>query len=651
MWLACLIRTGNLPGYGQVPYCRTRGLMEQRFTFKDFFLFAILAVLAVLILLSMYQVDRQWEKMSEMQRTMAEQAKEMRSLRGLAQSIERRISSGAVATNTEGARGSAEESIPPAFQRAYAATKLPGYAPGDWLVQAFGTGLKTITPLVSTDAYAADIQNYVLESLLTRNPESLKWEGMLAKSWQVSPDGLTFTFQLRKGVKFSDGTDMTAEDVVFTFDFIMNPAIAAPRERAYYDKIKSVTAVDKYEVRFEFKEPYYDSLALAGSMTILPKHFYGRYLAHPEKFNQSKGLLLGTGPYRLKDAEGWTPDQGLVELERNPFYWGPVLPSFKRLLWKVIENDSARLTTYRNGDIDIYGARPREYKQLLADPDIESRSQHFEYMSPTAGYSYIAWNETRNGKPTRFADPRVRRAMTYLTDRQRIIDTIFLGYAEPAVSPFNPSSPQHDLSLKPRPFDLQKARELLREAGYEDRNGDGVLEDKDGKPFKFDLVYFQDSEDTKRMVLFLKDLYARAGIVLRPKPTEWSVMLDLINRREFDAITLGWTSGIETDIYQIFHSSQAAKGGDDFIDYKNPKLDALIEKARSTVDEAKRMPIWQACERVLYEDQPYTFLMRRKSLVFVDRRMHNIQITRMGLNLGIVPVEWYVPAKEQKYTD
>ena len=254
MWLACLIRTGNLPGYGQVPYCRTRGLMEQRFTFKDFFLFAILAVLAVLILLSMYQVDRQWEKMSEMQRTMAEQAKEMRSLRGLAQSIERRISSGAVATNTEGARGSAEESIPPAFQRAYAATKLPGYAPGDWLVQAFGTGLKTITPLVSTDAYAADIQNYVLESLLTRNPESLKWEGMLAKSWQVSPDGLTFTFQLRKGVKFSDGTDMTAEDVVFTFDFIMNPAIAAPRERAYYDKIKSVTAVDKYEVRFEFKE-------------------------------------------------------------------------------------------------------------------------------------------------------------------------------------------------------------------------------------------------------------------------------------------------------------------------------------------------------------------------------------------------------------
>jgi peptide/nickel transport system substrate-binding protein len=145
-------------------------------------------------------------------------------------------------------------------------------------------------------------------------------------------------------------------------------------------------------------------------------------------------------------------------------------------------------------------------------------------------------------------------------------------------------------------------------------------------------------------------LYARAGVLLEPKPTEWAVMLDLLRKRNFDAITLGWTSGIEIDVYQMFHSSQIDGGGDNVIGYRNPELDRLIDTARATVDEAQRMPIWQAAERILHEDQPYTFLMRRKSLLFVDQRIQNIEITRLGLNLGSVPLETYVPAPLQRYT-
>ena len=189
----------------------------------------------------------------------------------------------------------------------------------------------------------------------------------------------------------------------------------------------------------------------------------------------------------------------------------------------------------------------------------------------------------------------------------------------------------------------------MKDAGFADRNRDGVLEDAQGKPFEYELVFFQDNEDTKRIVLFLKDLYARAGIVLVPKPTEWSVMLDLINRRDFEAITLGWTSGVETDIYQFFHSKQIEGGGDNFVHYKNSALDQLIDQARGTVDEAKRMPLWQQAERIMYEDQPYTFLMRRQSLVFIDKRIHNLQITKLGLNMGAVPVEIFVPEGQQKY--
>jgi peptide/nickel transport system substrate-binding protein len=192
---------------------------------------------------------------------------------------------------------------------------------------------------------------------------------------------------------------------------------------------------------------------------------------------------------------------------------------------------------------------------------------------------------------------------------------------------------------------------LLVAAGYKDRDGNGVLEDAEGAPFKFDLVYFQEDEDTQRVVLFLRDLYARAGVLMIPKPTEWSVMIDLLQRKNFDAITLAWTSGVETDIYQMFHSSQTVRGGDNFVNYKNPRLDAVIETARATVDEKDRMPLWRKAERILYEDQPYTFLMRRESLVFIDDRMRNVQVTKLGLNKDLVPVEWFVPADLQRYTD
>lgn len=616
--------------------------MQKRSSASNWLLYLLVALVIVLLLLTMYQIDRQWLKLAEVQTTLSEQARDIRELRTA-------ISSGAIRQQAA-TGGSAAPGISTAFQRAYNATQQPDYAQGDWSVNAFGTNLKTITPLVSTDAYASEVQGYIQESLIARNPDTLEWEGLIAKSWQVSEDGLTITFQMRDDVTFSDGVPLTADDIVFTFNFIMTEAIQAPRERAYYEKLKGVQANGKYEVVFTFKTPYFEALSLAGGMPIMPKHFYEPYLQTPQAFNESKGLLLGSGPYRLLDPKGWTPDKGNVELVRNERYWGDVQPSYERVLWKIIQNDSARLTTYRNGELDDYLARPVEYQKLKDDKQIMGKSQNFEYMPPVAGYSYIGWNQARNGKPTRFADPRVRQAMSYLTDVERIIKDVYLGYAEPAVSPFNNSSKQHDASLQPWQFNLEKAQALLKEAGYEDRNGDGVLEDANGQPFAFKLTYFGDNEDTKRMVLLLRDLYARAGVKMEPFPQEWPVMIEALNKKDFDAITLGWTSGIETDIYQMFHSSQTIADGDNFISYKNPELDKLIDEARSTVDEAKRMPLWQQAERIMYEDQPYTFLMRRQTLAFIDKRIHNLQMTKLGLNMGSLPVETYVPAAMQKYS-
>jgi len=607
-----------------------------------------LLVLGLLLLLVMVQVDRQWERLTVMEGLLREQAQDLRSLRVTLQRLEAAGTAGVWhAGGSHPGRAAAE--FPPAFERARRAAERPDFAAGDWLVRAFPTGLATLTPYVSSDAYAAEVQSYVLESLLRRDPDTLEWQGLLADSWAFSEDGMVLTFQLHPGLRFSDGEALTAHDVAFTFRFVMDERIAAPRSRAYLEKLESVEALDDLTVVFRFAEPYFNALQLAGGLDVLAEHFYSRYLDEPETFNQSRGILLGSGPYRLQNPLTWTPDAGRVELERNPRYWAPLDPPFERLVWRVIQNDSARLTTFRNSDIDVYGARPREYARLRDDEALRERADTFEYMSPTAGYSYIAWNQERNGVPTPFADSRVRQAMSFLTDVERVIEEVMLGYAEPAVSPFNPRSRQHDPNNTPIPYNLEQALALLAEAGYRERNRDGILTNAAGEPFSFDLVFFQDNEDVRRMVLFLRDLYARAGVQMRPRPTEWSVMLELLNRKDFDAITLAWTSGVETDIFQMFHSSQTVPGGDNFINYRNLELDRVIDAARREVDEDARMVLWQEAERILYADQPYTFLMRRQTLAFIDRRIHNLEQTHLGLNLSAIPVEVFVPLEQQRY--
>lgn len=530
------------------------------------------------------------------------------------------------------------------FARMRKARAMPGFAMGDWLVQAFPGGVAKLTPLLSADAYASLVQDGVLETLATRDPDTLEWRPLLSTGWKISDDGLTIAFTMRDGVRFSDGHPLTADDVVFTYDFIMNEKIAAPRERAYFKTIAKVENRGNNQVVFTFKEPYFEAFQLAASIQILPKHFYGQFT--PEQFNQSVGLLLGSGPYRLESPTDWKPGAP-IQLVRNERYWG-VTPAFDRRVYREVSNDTARLTAFRNGEIDLFGAAPEQYRELLRNQALLSRTNHFEYLSPTGGYRFIAWNEKLDGRPTRFADKRVRQAMTMLIDRGRMIQEIMLGYAVQATGPFSPLSKQSDPTIKPWPYDVRRAKSLLAEAGFTDTNADGILEGPDGKPFVFKLTYPSGSANYERMVLFLKDALAKAGIVLTPDPLEWSVFTDRLNNKNFEAISLGWTAGIETDIYQMFHSSQMVPGGDDFMSYKNDELDKVIDQARHTVKEEDRMPLWHRAHQIIHEDQPYTFLAFGKSLVFLDQRIQNVQRTKIGLNPS---EEWFVPKGKQRWTN
>lgn len=533
--------------------------------------------------------------------------------------------------------------------RIRAATTQSGYTRGDWLVQNLRSQVARITPLISTDPYAAVIQARVLESMAYRDPKTLDYVPLLATEWQISQDGLSITFEIRKGVTFSDGAPFTAEDVVFTYDWIMNPEVEDPREKQTMERVQSVTKTNDYQVVFKFREPYFQNFDLASSLGIMSKAFYGRYT--PQQFNNSSGLLIGTGPYRRESQTDWKSTAGRIELIRNEGYWG-MPASFDRLVFYQIESEATELAMFGKGDLDLVGVQPQAYELMLKNPDLVARSNHFEYTPPTAGFTYIAWNQQRDGKPTVFADKRVRQAMTMLTDRDGLCKNILLGYATVARGPFSPMSKQDDKSLQDWIYDPEKAKALLKEAGFEDRDGSGVLSLPDGRKLSFRLSYASNNETTGQVMRYVKDSYARAGIRVELSPEEWAIFVGNISTRKYDAISLGWSGGIEEDIYQMFDSSQVAGEGDNFISYSNPQFDNAVRAARTTVDEAKRMELWHQCARILHEDQPYTFLMVRKSLQFFDKRIQNVHESKVGLNFvpdSAMPLPWYVPTNQQKY--
>jgi peptide/nickel transport system substrate-binding protein len=621
--------------------------MEKRFGVKDFLLLIMIGILIVVVLLAMKQYDRQWTELREIKKQGLEQTRELVAIRRAIQSgggIAMRPSSGTQPTTAPAAGRDPFPYIREAQQN-------PDFALGDWLVDNFPAKIRKLTPLLAGDLYQRVVEGRVIEQLLYIDPFTLEFIPLLAETYEVSPDGLSIKFGLRRGVTFSDGQPFTADDVVFSFEWVMNPAVAAPRQRSFLENVASVKKTHDFEVVFQFRKPYFNSLELAGGIGVLPKHFYGKY--PPEKFNEQLGMMMGTGPYMLRDPEKWRPGE-LIELIRNERYWGEPGP-FSKMVFNEIVEDVAALTMFRNGELDRYSAQPDEYVELLKDQKLLERTNHFEVVSPLSGYSYITCNQKRNGKPTIFADKRVRQAFTMLTDRERICKEVYLGYATVATGPFEPGSPQADPTIKPWPYDPAAAKKLLAEAGFKDRDGDGVLDSPNNTPFRFKLTYPSGNKQFDRVVFLIKDALAAAGIAMEPDPLDWPILQTRLENREFEVMALAWGGGsVEGDITQMFHSSQTRDNGDNYPSYINPELDKLIDDAKSTIDKAKRLPLWQKCHRILHEDQPYTFLTNRKGLYFYDKRIKNIKPSQLGLNyvqLYVMPVPWYVPLAQQKYKE
>lgn len=569
-----------------------------------FLLFLLLLAMIILQILSMIQSDRLYER-----------------LNFLLENI------------------SSRQYAPPKIEpnlTAGSAEKYPGDE-GDWLVWDVMADPRTLN-LLSVDADMTTryiVDSTIIESLFTQDldTDKIKLKPKLAEKMDISEDGLEITIKLKDGIYFSDGVPVTADDVIFTFETIMNPKIDCADIRNYFDNITSVVKLDKRRVKFVMKERYWKTVSMIGGFYVFPKHIY--QFKNPDEFNKRISNPIGSGPYIF---ERWDVGQQIV-LKRNENYWGKK-PNLKKIVFKFITNATAALQALRSHDTDMFEPGSEQVTDMPKNPEFAEEFKTIIFWDPTFGFWYIGWNQQRPF----FKDRRVRQAMTCLTDRDGMVAQLTRGKGAVVTSSFYIYGRQNDPNIKPWPYDLQKAAALLDEAGWKDHDGDGIR-DKDGIPFRFKHSYPAGIISYEQMARLLKDDAAKVGIEVIPNPLEPSILQGNINDRNFDSVEANWGGVIEEDPYQLFHSSQIQKRGSNFVSFNNRQADKLIEQARRELNEEKRYALYHKLQRILHEEQPYTFLMTRPRYYFIDKRFENVIVHKLGIN----QFEWYVPKEKQRY--
>ncbi len=533
---------------------------------------------------------------------------------------------------------------------------------GGTLNMKMGSDPKGFNFLAENGADVYMLQRYVLVSLATQHLNDVtKYRPELAYSWKVSEDKLTHTFKIRKDiywqkpdVDWASGKydwlkgkhQVTARDLEFMMRMLMNPQVAgAAPLRSYLKDLDSYRAIDDHTFEIKFKEAKYSQMTLIYSFFPVPEFLYA-YDSDGSRYDDEvlgkrfedhwyNPRAIGAGPYRLTRFEPGV----VIEMERVPnFPMGG--NAFDKIVFEILKDQNQPPRKLRTKELHITGVQPGQYRSeyLEGDDDSPFRNGELEmgeYWS--YNYFYIGWNAD---KPW-FGDKRVRQAMSYAYNADLILKDVFLGLGERCTGPMPTTQPYYDKSLQPYPFDLEKAAALLDEAGWVDSDGDGIRDKEiDGAlvPFAFKLIVYGSSNEYRTMGTIFKEDLAKIGVKMDVNPQEWSNLLKKVDAREFDAITLAWVSGPEVDFRQIWHSEEADKPkGSNRVGFRNPEADRIIEALESEFDAGKRRALAKEFHHLLYDLQPYTFFVTRKSMLFWQPELRNVWFQKVRPHLYARP--------------
>jgi ABC-type transport system substrate-binding protein len=511
---------------------------------------------------------------------------------------------------------------------------------------------KGLNVLIDNDETAYDAAGFINDTLCTSTPEHPElWYQNLATSVVISDDYKTYTFHLRHGVMWQrpaiakqaefawldKDVEMTAGDLVFTLELIMNPDVEAPAQKSYFDDLATFTAPDPYTFQVTWKRKVYTSLNATMGISPTPRHIYscdrtgaplpanriGAEFNHHwfDDLHQS----VGVGAYTL---DHWEADKSIT-FKRNPGYWGKGL-HFDTITWDgEVKQPDPKLVAFKNGQAGTYIMTPQQYANEIIDQH-EPRFAKPDPANPKAGrsgdlgwekvldksYSYIGWN-MRN--PI-FADVKVRQAMSHAFPQQRLIDEVYHGLGRPQRGPVHPDSPYFDANLPYFAFDLDAARKLLADAGWTDSDGDGWLDKTIGgtkRTLRFTIKYPAHSPTLDSALAIYREQLRAIGVDMTPLSFEWKELTRIHEDKDFDAMFGGWGFGLDVDFDQIWNSKHVdeAKSSNNS-GFADPRVDALSDQLRTTFELDQRIAIARQIEDIIQEAQPYTFF-RSTQYVFV----------------------------------
>ena len=482
-----------------------------------------------------------------------------------------------------------------------------------------------INPILTHSSISAMLKGIIFDGLIKLN-EEMEPVPNLALCWENSPDGITWIFHLRRDVKFHDGTELTAEDVKFTFDKINDPSINSPYI-SIFKNFKVVNVKDRYTVEIHLKEPL-PSLPFYLDVGILPKHLLvGKDLRKAE-FNYHP---IGTGPFRMHN---WSKDEIILKANEDYFKGKPYL---NKVIAKFFKGQRTVWAELMRENVDfVFPPYSKNYDIIEKIPDFRV----YSFLNP---YYYIfALNENEKC----FSQKEVRQALNYSINKKKIVAKVLRGKGRVSSGTIYPLSWAYYLDISPYPYDPKEALELLKEAGWQDTNENHIL-DKDGREFEFVLLIVGGDDVARECALHIQQQLLDIGIRITVKPLTFSIMYEkFLSTKKFDAALLSIISDDPDKNYLLWHSSQIDNGFNVF-SYKNKKIDEFLDKGRTALDNEERRRIYLQFQREIHDDPPGVFLFWRDYLVGIHKRFKGVKISPTGILNNIN--EWYVPKEEQKY--
>ena len=433
----------------------------------------------------------------------------------------------------------------------------------------------------------------------------------LAESWEISDGGKVITFHLRKGIKDAFGNPITAEDVKFDFERFIAPETASPSAPLVVGTLKEVKVIDDYTVQFIFEEPYGPILSMLATMPSA-----GIY--SEEYFKKVGDVEFGTkpaatGPYYVVEwVRGSHIDYAVNPNYKREYYPDSVIenegpPYIKKLRFRIITEPFTLVSEFKAGNVHVLlDVPPEYYKELKNDPKVT--------MIPFLEYTlhYVGFNCQKYP----FNDTRVRQAIAYAIDRKPIIEAALEGLAVPIYGPLVPSmigysEKVEEYAKQKYQYNLEKAKELLAEAGWVDRDGDGILEDRNGNKFEFELWISTGELEAPKVAQIIQSQLAKIGIKVKIRQVEESAFTDLVSKGKHQAYLFRYGLMDAQILFYMFHSKKGVKR----MFFYRSDLDAALEKMGSTIDPKERQKYIEEAEKILIDGCPMVPLYARKIFV------------------------------------